>query len=66
MSLLPRYPITLEERFEPADRRIDWPLVAGKLLIWVPVVGFVALMLFTATLALTYGQVLWLLRGGWN
>ena len=63
---LPRYPLASDERPDPADRRIDWPLVAGRLLIRGLVVGFVAVMLFTVSLYRTGGQILWLFRGGWD
>jgi hypothetical protein len=65
-SSLPRYQLPSDDRSDTADRRIDWTLVAGRLLIRGLVIGFVVLMLFTVALYLTGGQILWLLRGGWD
>jgi hypothetical protein len=65
-SSLPRYPLTADGRPNPADRRIDWRLVAVRLLMRGLVIGFVVLMLFTLTVVLTGGQVFWLLNGGWD
>jgi hypothetical protein len=49
---LPRYPLASDERPDPGDRRIDWPLVVGRLPVRGSVVGFVALVLFTVALYL--------------
>ena len=58
--LLPKYPLSSDERPDPAGRRIDWRLVAVRLAIRSLVIGFFALLMFTMALFLSGGQLLWL------
>jgi hypothetical protein len=61
--LLPKYPLSSDERSDPASRCIHWRLVAVRLVIRSLIIGFIVLLLFTMALLLTGGQLLWLFGG---